>query len=116
MQAQHPMELPYRSRLPSGRIVHAREPIAVVARLYRHDRKHHDQLATAVAWTAEEVLVVWHEDGMIAASQLWIPATTVRRRGNQQQIAETASSEAPARPPTASSGRTPPLAWRRDGG
>jgi hypothetical protein len=68
--------------VPSGRIVRAPEPIAVVVRVRWHRGEVTDVAAMAVAWTAQAVQIDWTTPAGDRRSD-WVPAGDVRRAAPQ---------------------------------
>ena len=64
--------------VPSGPIVRADEPIAVIARLRWHRGEVTDASALAVAWTSQAVQIEWTTPSGDRRTD-WVPAADVRR-------------------------------------
>lgn len=64
--------------VPTGRVVHAREPIPVVVRIRWHRGEVTDVRALAVAWTDVAVKIEWTTPTGDRRTD-WVPAADVRR-------------------------------------
>lgn len=66
---------------PVGEIIDASQPYPVRARMvWNYGGPTIEETAWAIAWTEEQVLVIWRTPGMVYPTAVWLRADQVRRR------------------------------------